>query len=407
MNNKNSSKSLNAKTFDFNIILLCLCVTAVLFIIWTFTGQWPWKGPPYNSYILQVQSWLEGRLDLGQNYSHLELAIFDGKYFVSFPPFPSYVMLPFVLIGWDACDSMIAFAASLAGAVYAYKILRHFNIESNKSIFFTLFLTVGSNWLMTSQNAWVWFIAQNMAFTLSLMAIYYALKNKAGLSLSFWACAVGCRPMQILYIPVIIYILYKKHMTENPKDKLIDIVKKKYLCLIAPCIIALSYMILNYMRFGSITEFGHNYLPEFMRVEEGQFNICYIPKNLYSLIRLPGISNGKLNYPAGDGMCVFMISPILISYIIYLIRSVIKKDRYDNIYIIISSITVIEVLLITAHKTMGGAHFGNRYMNDILPVIFLGLASLLPQKSKLSVIHYPLFFMGFALNLIGCTNFFT
>ena len=187
MNNKNSSTSLNAKTFDFNIILLCLCVTAVLFVIWTFTGQWPWKGQPYNSYILQVQSWLEGRLDLGQNYPHLELAIFDGKYFVSFPPFPSYVMLPFVLIGWDACDSMIAFAASLAGAVYAYKILRHFNIESNKSIFFTLFLTVGSNWLMTSQNAWVWFIAQNMAFTLSLMAIYYALKNKAGLSLSFWS----------------------------------------------------------------------------------------------------------------------------------------------------------------------------------------------------------------------------
>ena len=41
---------------------------------------------------------------------------------------------------------------------------------------------------MTAQNAFVWFIAQNMAFTLSLVIIY-ALKNKIGLSLAFWACA--------------------------------------------------------------------------------------------------------------------------------------------------------------------------------------------------------------------------
>lgn len=181
-------KPLKTKNTDYiNILVLCLCVTAVFFVIWTFTGQWPWKSQPYNSYILQAQSWLEGRLDLGRDYPYLELAIFNNKYYVSFPPFPSYVMLPFVLVGWDSCDSMIAFAVSLLGAVYAFKILKHFDIESKTAIFFALLLTVGSNWLMTAQNAWVWFIAQNMAFTLSLMAIYYALKNKIGL----FTCILG------------------------------------------------------------------------------------------------------------------------------------------------------------------------------------------------------------------------
>lgn len=402
---KNISHSFYAEYL--NIIILCLCVTAVLFIAWTFTGQWPWNGQPYNSYILQAQSWLDGRLDLGQDYPYLELAIFNDKYFVSFPPFPSYIMLPFVLIGWDTCDGMIAFITSLAGAVYAFKILRHFNIENRSAIFFSLFLTIASNWFMTAQNAWVWFIAQNMAFTLSLMAIYYALKNKAGLSLAFWACAVGCRPLQILYIPIILYILYKKHIENNPNDKLTDIIKKKYICLIAPFIIALSYMILNYMRFGNITEFGHNYLPEFMRVKEGQFNISYMKKNILSLIKLPDVSNGIFQYPSADGMCVFMISPILISYIVYIIRSFIAKSNRDNkLIIMISLIVLIELLFITAHKSMGGAHFGNRYTNDVLPLIFLGMVSLLPQKDKLEYVNYPLFFIGFTLNILGCINSF-
>lgn len=407
MKNKEKNIFINKNNQYTDILILCLCVTAVLFISWTFTGQWPWKAQPYNSYILQAQSWLNGRLDLGQDYSYLEIAVFNGKYYISFPPFPSYVMLPFVLIGWNTCDSMIAFVTSLAGAVYAFKILKYFNIESKKAIFFSLFLTVASNWLMTAQNAWVWFIAQNMAFTLSLMAIYYSLKGKAGLSLSFWACAVGCRPFQVLYIPVLLFILYKKHKEENPDDKLADILKKKYLCLIVPFIIALSYMILNYARFGNITEFGHNYLPEFMESENGQFHLSYIPNNLKAVFMLPEIQNGVWQYPPFNGMCIFMISPIFISYIVYIIRSFVKKSKSDTkLMILILVMIVIEILIITSHKTMGGSHFGNRYMNDILPMVFIGMVSLLPKDNDWEIFNYPLFLMGLALNIVGTTNYF-
>ena len=79
MNTKRILK--NTDTDYISILLLCLCVTAVFFVIWTFTGQWPWKSQAYNSYILQAQSWLEGRLDLGRDYPYLELAIFNNKYY--------------------------------------------------------------------------------------------------------------------------------------------------------------------------------------------------------------------------------------------------------------------------------------------------------------------------------------
>lgn len=390
------------------ILILCLCVTAVLFVIWSFNGQWPWKAQPYNSYILQAQSWLQGRLDLGRDYPYLELAIFNNKYYVSFPPFPSYLMIPFVALGWNSCDSMLAFASSMAGAAYAFMILKHFNIDSKRAFFYVLFITVGSNWLMTAHNAWVWFIAQNMAFTFSLMAIYYALKNKAGFSLLFWACAVGCRPFNALYIFVLLYLLYMAHKKQNPQDNIIAIIKKRYMALIPMLIIAISYMILNFARFGNIVEFGHNYLPEFTRTTTGQFNVSYLKDNITNLFRLPSVkTSGALEFPAANGMCLFIASPIFFVYLIMIIKGIVSKTIPDKKLIIISAaVIVLELLCIVIHKTMGGSHFGNRYTNDVLPLVFLSIASLLGERRSYEMIFGILFFFGLCLNLVGSTVFY-
>ena len=61
---------------------------AVFAVLCIFTGKYPWDSNPFNSFTLQACSWLKGRLDLGENYPWLELAIYEGKYYVSFPPFP-------------------------------------------------------------------------------------------------------------------------------------------------------------------------------------------------------------------------------------------------------------------------------------------------------------------------------
>lgn len=383
------------------IFILCLSVCAVFCAIWTFTGTWPWVHQPYNSYILQAQAWKSGSLSLPENYHHLELAIFNGKYFVSFPPFPSYVMFPFVCLGFNGCDGLIAFVSALLGAVYAFLVAEHFGVKKERALLFSLLLTIGSNWLFTSQIAWVWFIAQNMAFTLSLMAIYYALKNRPALSLALWACAVGCRPFQIFCLPVILYFIYKA-AKENGQT-----LRSKWKCVIPMAVIALSYMILNYARFKNPLEFGHNYLPEFTEAENGQFSLVYILDNIKCLFRLPKVSfSGAWEYQAFNGTNIFIVSPIFISYIAYAVYAIVKNKADRKLLAIAAVSIVLQLLVICAHKTMGGSQFGNRYTNDVLPLVFLSLASSLGTENDYDKFNIPLLAFGLIVNAVGSVLYY-
>ena len=387
---------------DFkNIATLVLVVISVMFSIWTFTGKWFWLDQPYNSYILQAQAWKDGRLSLYENYSHLELAEFNGKYYVSFPPFPSFLMFPFVLLGFANCDGLIAVIFSILAVIYAYKIFKHFEIDNERAMLFSLLLTIGSNWLFTVQVAWVWFIAQNMAFSLCLMAIYYALKKKSGLSLALWACAVGCRPFQVMYLPVILYIVYDRELT------FVENIKVKWKALIPSGLIAVSYMALNFARFGNPLEFGHNYLPEFIKAENGQFSVVYMAENIKNMFRMPEISFvDKWEYQAFNGTNIFLVSPIFIAFVLYTIYAFINKNPQLREIVLILMIVIVELLCITAHKTMGGSQFGNRYTNDVLPLVFLCIAYALPQKCKYVKLNVILLMIGVVINSIGSVIYY-
>ena len=169
------------KKIDPVYVVIPLSILVVMGVIAAFTGGWPWNENSYNSYTLQADSWLRGRLDLinGEDYNWLELAIYDGKYYVSFPPFPSYIMLPFVLVfGMATPDHWIAVVVTMVGAVYAIRLYKAVTTNHRQIGFFVSFLYLASGLLFVSINGYVWFIAQNMCFTLSLMSLFYAVRGK-------------------------------------------------------------------------------------------------------------------------------------------------------------------------------------------------------------------------------------
>lgn len=385
----------NCKDF----LMLLLCIIPIFALVYALTGCAPWSDNPYNSYALQAASWLEGRLDLGANYSHLEIAGYAGKYYVSFPPFPSYVLLPFaVFFGANTPDNWIALFSALLGALYTLRLLRDFGKTGFSGVFWALFFSVGTNLLFVTVNGWVWFMAQNFCYTLTMMSLFYANRSKGGISLLCWAAAVGCRPFQILYIPVILYILYVNSGYPNPFKML----SKHPLWLAGPIVLGASYMILNYLRFGSVFEFGHNYLPEFLEAENGQFSLAYIQENLANLFRIPEFTAGRWALPKFNGMAFWLVSPVFISYVICLVLSVLKKEKVNLALAVgIPILICVHFLLLTSHRTMGGWHFGNRYTNDALPFLLYGMLLFMPKTDKYDFLHYPLFLFGLALNVLG------
>ena len=68
---------------------------------------------------------------------------------------------------------------------------------------------------------------------------------------------------------------------------------------------------------------------------------------------------------------------------------------------------VLELVFTTAHKTMGGSQFGNRYPNDVLPLVLLGIAFTAGEKSRWYKLSYVLLVLGMAINVIGSVLYYT
>ena len=399
-------------TKDWQIFLL-ITITLLLIAstLWSFTGHWAGiTSTTYNSYTLQAQAWLQGKINV-PNYSHLELALYQGKAYVSFPPFPSVVMVPFVIVfGKETPDTLIGIFFLSIGIFYAYKLARNFIDSISTALFLAFFVAISSNIIFLMHDAgWVWFFAQILSFTFTMMALYYATTNTSYyfyFSYLFLAFAIGSRPFQIVYGLIILYFMLQR----------IQSFKQIFLYFLPAILVGISYTLYNYIRFDEFLEFGHNYLPEMLNSKHGQFNIEYLLKNLKTLILIPDVGvKGIVNYPKFNGFSIFIINPIiivmligLITYLSSLILNFKQKyqENYNLLVITIFTSIFLQVIFICMHITMGGWHFGNRYLIDILPAVFLLLILFDKYLKNYRIIYIPFFFYGLVFNTVGTAIFY-
>lgn len=391
-----------------SVMIAVLCVLLAMTVLAMTTGHWPTHNNPYDSYSRQAEAWLDGYLYLpdGDWLVWLELAIFDGHYYVSFPPFPSYVMLPFVAVfgRGNFAEGLIALAFAVLGAVYACRLYRSVTGGEKHMLLFVLFLLLSNGWLFLTINAWVWFIAQNMCFALSMMALYYAWQGKGGWSLGFWACAVGCRPMVGLYLPLLLWMFVQALRRTQPDTPVWKMVLYHLYWAIPPLVIGGSYMALNYLRFGNVFEFGHNYLPEFTRLETGQFSLTYFWHNFESILRMPVWygDQGSVGLYGVECMAFWLVNPIIVSAMAAWAYALVKKRRGNGFTLMVLPVLILlHLFILCCHHTMGGQQFGNRYLVDFLPYLFLGMLLWMPRGKTFAQLNLPLMCFGAALNLLG------
>jgi hypothetical protein len=256
----------------------------------------------------------------------------------------------------------------------------------------------------------VWLLAQTAAFMFTSAALYTAAtadEADGKWPLLWLACAVGCRPFNFVYLPVVAWLLAAKFRAGGLT--LPGAVRRHWAWLIAPALVGGAYMLLNQLRFGNPFQFGHDYLPEFTQSPDHvQFSLSYIPWNFTDkLVRLPQWGeDGWLRFPKG-GFAFFVASPIYALGFLQLagwIFGRLRGEKWGNgpLAAIVGACVAAHLLALCAHGSMGGIQWGLRYTIDAIPAATLGILALRkPGGGGLEWLLPPALVFGLCLNLVG------
>lgn len=325
-----------------------------------------------DSYTLQALAWREGQVKLAQDYPWLELAVYEGAFYVSFPPVPTIPMwllsFPF---GANTPNSLMTLLYLLSGCAAAFYLARRYMNRAHAAVL-TVFIALGGSILDITVSGRglsgaVWYQAQLLAFLLTMLS-FLLIESKRGVwkavSLVCIALAVGCRPNNGIYVPFLLFMLYRG-------------VKKKTLAktlaamlpyVVVPALIACAYGAYNYARFGNPLEFGHRYLPEFTRSGDSFFDTSRLWHNLQTIFRAPEMLFSSLFFFTTGGFAVYLTNPMFVLGFGRMIEQTVERKAGALEAVLFVSILA-HAFSLLLHRTNGGWQYGTRYLIDVVPAL--------------------------------------
>jgi hypothetical protein len=211
-----------------------------------------------NLYAHQAEAFLAGRLYITEKMH--DVAIYDGKYYVPFPPFPAIVLTPFVaLFGIE--NTKVVFIASMLTIVNGFTLNRIFcylNINKDVRIWLIVGFFMGTGyWFALKSSGGVWFFAHIVAITCMLLAISEALGSGRGfLSGIFLGCAILSRQMSVYNYIFIAVAVFLNSRNTTRKSKIVHLTWLSIFVLLA----ILTYVGFNQVRFSGSSGTGYELL---------------------------------------------------------------------------------------------------------------------------------------------------
>ncbi len=236
----------------------------------------------HNLYVHQANSFLQKRADI--TVVGPDIAEFQGRNFVPFPPFPAVVLLPFVwMFGVVATKTMIiSILLTFLNAYIMIRILKKLQIDSRFIPWLVAAFLFGTGyWLCAISSSGVWFFAHVVAVTAMFLAINEALgKGRGWLVGIFLGMAFLSRQMMIFSIIFLAVAVWTNPRFKTARSRWLGV---SGLALTSGLCVAV-YLYFNWVRFGNPFDTGYTHIILHdigkERMEKyGLFHPIYIPFN--------------------------------------------------------------------------------------------------------------------------------
>ena len=397
----------------------------------------------YNHYALLADAWLHGSQALAHGPPHYagnnDFASFEGKTYISFPPFPAVLMVPFVALSGRAATFRVGqFVVWLCGLAPALMFLvleklrrtgRSKRSEQDDVLLAVLF-AVGTVYFFTAVEGTVWFAA--LTVNVVLMALYalFALDAErpalAGLMLGL---VFATRVTPILAAPLFAFEAIRVSCAEGlPSEgsfadrlratwRRLDTraLASRYVAFAVPIVLVFALCSwTNYTRFHTLnpSDFGHEHLTVAWRSRMEKWGVVdyhYLAKNLGVMLTilpwLPARGTAVSWWTASSstsapfqinehGLALWFTVPLYF----WLFRPRSRGFLHDVLLLAIAGPALADLL----YQNTGWRQFSYRFSNDYAVMLFMLLAIGGRPFGKL---FHAAAAWGIVVNLFGAITF--
>ncbi len=270
---------------------------------------------PFNHFSLLAESWLKGRLDLGHpppGYAqNNDFAAYRSKWYVTFPPFPAVLLIPFVMLGKTAenvRDAQVFLWFSGVGPAVLFLALEKLrrmgasDRTTRENIVLALLLAFGTVYFFTAVQGTVWFAAHVVAVALGALYLLFSLDAErpilAGLviGLGFLTRApllfafplFFCEAARVALSPAAAVEVVPAGLRALLRAWVARLDLRRFLrsCVLFAMPVAAcvgTACVLNRVRFGKVSDFGYEYLTVAWQARMrhwGLFDYHFLARNL-------------------------------------------------------------------------------------------------------------------------------
>jgi hypothetical protein len=402
--------------------------TVVVFSI--LAGDRILKHTAYNHYALMADAWAHGRHELAggpPGYAGMnDFALFENKWFISFPPFPALLMFPLVKLAGSPENfrdgQFVVWLAGLGPAVLflALEKLRRTTRSTRteiENVRLAILFAFGTVYFFSAVQGTVWFAAHVVGVALAALFVLFALDAErpalAGLMLGFMFLT---RPTTALVGVFFLIEAWRASDNGKNREKLVRLLAMSALPVLG-CLVFASW--LNHARFHTWdpSAFGHEYLQVGWktRIDRwGLFSFHYLPRNLAVMLgSLPwkpfkgepevplealGMTFQVPHYViSGHGLALWFTTP----FYFWLLRPK-NAGLSRGAWAAALAAAVGPLAMNLLYQNSGWSQFGYRFSNDYAVFLFVMLAV---SAERLGRRFWICAAWAVALNLFGAMSF--